>query len=493
MAATLGSAIKDTAKHSAIYGLGASIPRVVTFLLLPILVRQLTPAEFGIWAMLQSVALLSSSVFACGLDSAFMRSYYDYDEEDPRKIVVGTTIFLLLGASVILNIIGNIGVSYISSMLFQSIEYVKLIRITIASTTLMLLLSIPYVVFRALKKSKAYIFIQSGSAIFKLILLTIVLLVADEKLLGVVYVELFVSLCLFCILYWSIKHRIKFGFDFLEAGKLLRFGIPLVPTRFFYAVVNSADRYFLSHFMSLSAVGIYAVGMKISQVVTFLLTKPIQMIFPVMSFSIDKEDFSSEFYVKTFTYYIYAGVFLCLGISLFAKEILIIVGKQDYLASQNVIPVLALAFLLGGLQQNLQISIFVERKTLWLPAIAGGGCLVNLLLNWKLISIWGAFGAAFALFSTRLILAIAVYAVARSYRKVSYEWGRIFKIVTTSIALYYLGLLYDFDHLLYAIFYKSLLLIMFPIVLFLVDFFREEEKTRLRRLAVNFKLSPLFR
>jgi O-antigen/teichoic acid export membrane protein len=209
-----------------------------------------------------------------------------------------------------------------------------------------------------------------------------------------------------------------------------------------------------------------------------------------MSFSIDKEDFSSEFYARTFTYYIYVGFLLCLGLSLFAKEILIVVGKQEYLAAQNVIPVLALTFLLSGLQQNLQISLFVERKTFWLPVIAGGGCLVNLLLNWELVGTWGAYGAALALLCTRFFLAVIVYAVARAYRKINYEWDRITKIVITSIALYNLGLVYDSAHLLYAIFYKSFILLLFPAVLFLVNFFSDEEKTRLRRLAVQLKLSP---
>jgi O-antigen/teichoic acid export membrane protein len=490
MSNKIDSAIKDTAHHGVVYGIGTAVPRIVSFVLIPVIARNLTASEFGTWALLQSVSILSLSLISCGLDSALMRSYYDYNEKNLRKIVIGTTLILLLIILAVFNFAGNISLAYISFFLFNSPDFSIFIQVIIITTTIQLFNSIPFIVFRAKKKSKLFIAIQSSAAISKLFLMTYLLLVQKAGILGLVYAEMIIAICLFIVLFVLIRKDIVLRFSLREVRKLIKFGLPLVPARFSYAVIKTADRYILSSMGSLSMVGIYSVGIKITQVISFFLTKPIQLIFPAMAFSIDQKQFSTEYYIRTFTYYVYFGFYLCLAISIFSKEILLIIGRPEYYSAINIIPLLSLSFLFSGLQQNLQITLFIKRKTSWLPLVAGFGSILNIFLNLNLIGSMGFFGSAIALFTTRIAMAFAVYIIARRYRIINYEWKRISKIISTFLLLYLTIFIYNDFNIYLSIFLKLCLLAMFPLILSVLHFYKSDEKrvinTIIGRLGNNF-------
>ena len=54
-----------------------SRPRVVSLLLLPIYTQYLTPSDYGVIAMLLTIEAVAKVLFRWGVDTAFMRLYYD--------------------------------------------------------------------------------------------------------------------------------------------------------------------------------------------------------------------------------------------------------------------------------------------------------------------------------------------------------------------------------------------------------------------------------
>ncbi len=487
MKSDLNTAIKDTAKHGIVYGIGTTLPKAVAVLLLPVFARYLTPEEFGIWALLQTVTVVSESLFVLGLDTACLRFYHDCAKDDSGKKIVGTTIILLLLVTMVFNLVGQTGAAYLSAMLFKSDTYFLFIRLIVLSTTFKILNSIPFVVFRARKESKTFIAIQTGSAICRLVAMCLTLIAMNGGILGLLLVDLSVSLIATVVLFALIWRDIKFGFDSRDIKNLLQYGLPVVPGGVFYAIIENADRYILSASASLSAVGVYFVSMKISQVVKFFLSRPFQLIFPAMAFSIDGEDYSGKYYARILTHFLYVGLFLCLGISLFSKEILLLMGKQEYLDAQYIIPVLLLAFLLDGIQKNVQISIFVERKTLWVPFISGGACALNIGLNLFLIERFGIYGAALSILITRMFILCCFYMASNRYRKASYEWSRIGTLFATAFGMYGVSFFLARSDVLVSISAKSILLVLFPVTILCSNFHSAEEK----RWIMSFLKRPL--
>ena len=64
-------------KSLGIYGLGDAATSLLNFLLLPVYTRYLTPAEYGVIALLVVLEAVVNILFRWGVDSAFMRLYSD--------------------------------------------------------------------------------------------------------------------------------------------------------------------------------------------------------------------------------------------------------------------------------------------------------------------------------------------------------------------------------------------------------------------------------
>ena len=74
-----------------------SATSIVSFLLLPVYVRYLTPEDYGVISLLLTVEVVSKIVFRWGVDASFMRLYYDCPDHASRQRLA-STIFWFLAA-----------------------------------------------------------------------------------------------------------------------------------------------------------------------------------------------------------------------------------------------------------------------------------------------------------------------------------------------------------------------------------------------------------
>ena len=84
-------------RNFAIYGLGDVATNIVSFLLLPLYARFLTPDDYGAIGLLLTVEVVAKIVFRCGLDASFMRFFYDC-ARTPDRQRLASTIFWFLAA-----------------------------------------------------------------------------------------------------------------------------------------------------------------------------------------------------------------------------------------------------------------------------------------------------------------------------------------------------------------------------------------------------------
>ena len=67
--------MRRLASHSAIYGLADVFTNVTNLLLTPLLTAYLTPADYGVFAILNLFAAFAKILFRLRLDDAFFRTY----------------------------------------------------------------------------------------------------------------------------------------------------------------------------------------------------------------------------------------------------------------------------------------------------------------------------------------------------------------------------------------------------------------------------------
>ena len=88
--------IKTLFRNLAIYGFGDVATSIVSLLLLPVYTRYLTPYDYGIIAMLLTIEAVAKILFRWGVDTAFMRLYYDCADPPARQRLASTIFFFLL-------------------------------------------------------------------------------------------------------------------------------------------------------------------------------------------------------------------------------------------------------------------------------------------------------------------------------------------------------------------------------------------------------------
>src|SRR5215216_116039 len=114
----LGSRIRELLHHSAIYGLGSIVARVIGVLLLPLYTRYLTPADYGLIETLVALSAVLTALVAQAMKSAFFRFYFDSVEPERRLLVVRTAFWYVLAASTAVLIAGVALADPISWLLF---------------------------------------------------------------------------------------------------------------------------------------------------------------------------------------------------------------------------------------------------------------------------------------------------------------------------------------------------------------------------------------
>ena len=85
--------LKRLARHSAIYGLGGVISRVIALFLLPLYTAYLDTSDFGAVGVVIALNAVLVTVLRGGISSAFFRFYFDSREPAHRLRVIRTSFW----------------------------------------------------------------------------------------------------------------------------------------------------------------------------------------------------------------------------------------------------------------------------------------------------------------------------------------------------------------------------------------------------------------
>ena len=123
----LGGQLKRLGKHSAIYGLGGLVSRILAVLLLPLYTRYLSPSDYGKVETLIALTTVIGIVLRMGIHSAFFRFYFDSPEPEARRLVLRTSFWFTMSMATLGLVVGLALSGAISSLLFGSADDSELV------------------------------------------------------------------------------------------------------------------------------------------------------------------------------------------------------------------------------------------------------------------------------------------------------------------------------------------------------------------------------
>ena len=93
---SLALQMRRLGRHSAVYGLGGIVSRVLAVFLLPLYTRYLTTSDLGEVGLVVALSAVVVTILRAGISSAFFRFYFDSTDAAQRRLVVRTSFWVTM-------------------------------------------------------------------------------------------------------------------------------------------------------------------------------------------------------------------------------------------------------------------------------------------------------------------------------------------------------------------------------------------------------------
>jgi O-antigen/teichoic acid export membrane protein len=478
--------IKQLGSHVVIYGFGNAGTRVVGFLLIPVYSRYLTPEDYGVLALVTMFAQVLYTFMNMGQSSALFRTYFRHDDAESRQTVITTSLWLILVLSFPIGLLALILSKPLSSLLAGTPEYAVWVALGIGGVAFKTLLRLPQAIMRAREESRRYAKLTVAQTLVALVLAVVFVVGLHLGGRGVLMSQLIAEVLICLYLVPEMVRGLSLRFSKRDARELLGYGWALVPGALLSFVTHLSDRYFLKMFVSVSAVGIYALGYRIGEIL-YLVLLAFELAYPQFVYSHLKNPDAKTIYSRVCTYYLAGLGFIWLAVSLFAEETVKIMAAPAYHDAYLVVPWIAGAFLFQGLGTVWNISMFVHRIVKYRLMSSITTATISVILNVVLIPRYGMMGAAMAALATFFCQFLIQARLGYHLFPIPHEWGRIARLVAVGAAVYAAGSLITWGPIPAALAGKSLLLLAAPLLLYATGFFEHGETARIKALAAGFR------
>jgi O-antigen/teichoic acid export membrane protein len=186
------------------------------------------------------------------------------------------------------------------------------------------------------------------------------------------------------------------------------------------------------------------------------------------------------------------GVMFCvIGISFLGREIIEVVARNpEYWNSYKIIPFVSFAIYFGMLKDISSIGLNLTKRTKIISAIVVTISCVNIISNALLIPLLQTIGASISALISQFLFFLLIVIYSQKYFFVPYEWGKIILITILGMIIVLAGSIVQDSQLIIRLITKLLLLIIFPIVLYYLNFFEPVELKRLQGVWMKWN-NPL--
>jgi O-antigen/teichoic acid export membrane protein len=464
------------ARHSAIYGLGGLVARVLAIVLLPLYTRYLTTADYGAIGTLIALTTVLAVLLRVGTQSAFFRFYFDSKEQADRLRVVRTAFWFTMAASTVGLVFGEIFAGDISYWLFRTDDHADLVRASFVGLWAQMNYGQMTSLFRVEQRSTSYV-IASLANVLITVGSTVILVVAfHEGALGVIVGNFLGTLAVYLGLLAYRREQLGLQFDWQLFKRMEHFGLPLLPSALALWAINFSDRFFLTRLSGAGETGIYQIGVQIASVIVFLLMA-FRLAWPAFAYSIEDDRDAKRTYPFVLTYLIFVCSWLSLALGLLAPWIVELLTTPQFYEGAEVVALLSFAATAYAGYAVVVIGVGRVRQTRFNWIVTGTAAALNIGLNLALIPEYGQIGAGIATAAAYSLMFVGMTWNAQRLFPVPYQWRRVVTVGGLAIGLTVLGKVLDVS-----LGVAIALVAAYPLALALTGFYLPAERRMLRRL-----------
>jgi O-antigen/teichoic acid export membrane protein len=440
---------KKLFKQTAIYGLATVLPRMFSFLLVPLYTDLLPKAEYGKVSVIFAWMIFFNVILAYGMETAFFRFY---NKESNKKSVVETSMVSIFWSTIIFLFIALLFRSSLATWSGIDSQY---IGYTIWILALDALVIIPFSKLRVNQKPMVYAAIKIGNVLVNLILSVVFLLYipmlieanphgflrsiyVDNFQIGYIFLaNIIASLLTFVVLSPDYVY-LNWKFDTDLWKRMMRYGMPIMVAGIAFAINEQFDKILLANLLPAniaeSEVGVYSACYKLGLFMVLYRTAYTLGIEPFF-FSHSSDKNAPHTYAMVTKYFVIFGSFILLSVIVFADLFkLLMIRDSSYWEAMKVVPLIILANFFLGIYTNLSVWYKLIDKTYIGAYISIVGAIITLVLNFLLIPTMSYYGSAIATIAAYGSMMIISYYLGNKYYPIPYDLKKIGGYLSLSIA-----------------------------------------------------------
>jgi O-antigen/teichoic acid export membrane protein len=472
----LANQMRRLVRHSAIYGIGGLVSRVLATVLLPLYLHYLPPGSYGRVEIVTAATAVLAIVLQAGIANAFFRFYFDARTHDEKLTVIRTSFWFIMVSSTIGLACGVVFAAPIGHWIGLGHDPMLVRAGAVglwAQTNYQQLTNL----FRAEERSVQYAIASVANVLVTVAAMVVFVAVFHWGAVGLVVGNFTGTLTVYVALVLYRTEQLGLEFDRGLFRKMQRFGMPLVPSALALWTINFVDREFISWYKGNAEVGVYSAAVKIASVLTFVMIA-FRTAWPAFAYSIDDDREARRTYAFVLTYLLVFASWVALALGGLSPWWTRLLTTPQYQRAEEAIALLAFAGAVYAGYTVLAIGSGRARRTQFNWVVTGVGAAANVGLNFWLIPAYGMVGAAVSTLAAYAALFAGMTLYSQSVYRVPYQWRRVATAVGTAVALNVAARAGGLSLV------PSLLIVAaYPLALAVLGFYLPAERARFRRLV----------
>ena len=409
---------------SAIYLIPALAGNLIPLLTLPIFTRILPPQDYGAWALAMAYGAFATGVANFGLTVAYDRSFFEY-RDGPRaaELLYSTLGFVALAYIVCVTLTGLFRAT-LADWIIQRREMGNLLFWVCCATGMSSLKWYYLAYLRNHGQAKAYVWFTMDETLLTTAISLVLVAYLRIGVIGLPLAQLAAASLVFVLIAIRFARTLPPAFNAGLLREELKLGYPLTPRIFLGVLGNNFDKYLLGLMASVSNVGVYAIGQKVSYVVFAYMTA-LENVFGPQTYQrmFDEGTAGGRAVGRYLTPFAYASFAIALGVSLFSEEALMLLTPASYHGAVPVVNLLTFyyAIMFFGKQPQLVYA----RKTYLLSLLTIVSLAANITFNVVGIRYFGMIGAAAATLLAGVVTVVLHNAVAMRFYRIEWEVAKL--------------------------------------------------------------------
>lgn len=386
-----------------IYSAGAIILRLITASSVLITIKFITPAQFGILALLNNLMIFLPILLGLGLRQVLAIEFFRH--QNPWNLTLDLVMIYLLWAIAVITIL-ILNLSVINKLLFFSQIHNKLLFLALITSWLNFFPELLFQLLRFQNKALKLAIIQISMGVALAGITIYLLKFCNMDISSVIWAQFITQfLAASYFAYLLVINRFTISSFILNSKRMigyLKTGLPFVPNIIFAWLILACNRWLLNwQLTNLEDVGIYCLAENISLMFQALVAQPIMHSFLPYAFqhfaqaSSAIDDLDRQY--TWWAYYLIMGCVITMPVGFIVlKPMLCYLLPVKYLTALPLIIPLLIAQVVFAATHLASASLQYRKKTHVLAFLMASSALLAILLNLWLIPKYGPWSCAIA-------------------------------------------------------------------------------------------------